>query len=98
MTFVPVSIKTKDDKLGHILTTPILGGVISVLFALILPFVLTGVLTGLLTLNDKLSLVLGGLLVVGWNLFWQYQGIKIKILFIPSWIWGLVIAVVGVFE
>lgn len=96
MSVIPIRLQTHNNTLKKIFSIPLIGGLVIVLIGL-LPIFLMAFPTEILRLNDKTALMIGSFLSIFWNLYLQKKGTRITPLFLPMWIWSIImfIAVVA---
>ncbi len=97
-----ISIETKNNALLKYCSIPIAGWMLMLVIGFVLPCAPGVWITNLVIgpqgspENDAYFPILGGTFMIAWNLFLQTKNIKIKLFFVPAWIWGAAGIVMGI--
>ncbi len=96
-----ISIETKNITLLKYCSIPIVGWILMFVIGVILPFAPGKWIADVLATSPEVayniySPILGGGFMIAWNFFLQTKGVKIRLFFVPAWIWGIVFILIGI--
>lgn len=95
MSIIPIRLQTHNDILKKIFSIPLIGGLIIILFGF-LPNIIMAFPAEFMKLSDNTTLMIGSFLSIFWNLYLQKKGTKITPLFLPMWVWSIIVFITAV--